>query len=84
MRDSHSIELACLKKEWERRRKKNIASSWFGTFTMLSCATGSLIGWETLEDEWCVVVKAYMLIVSEILRDFFVLSYVACPRYPCI
>ena len=37
-----------------------------------------------LEDEWYVVIKAYKLTVFEILRDVFVLSYIACPRYPCI
>ena len=36
----------------------------------------------TLEDEWYIVIKAYKLTVFEILRDFFVLSYIACPRYP--
>ena len=39
---------------------------------------------KTLEDEWYVVIKAYKLTVFEILRDFFVLSYIACPRYPYI
>ena len=39
---------------------------------------------KTLEDEWYVVIKAYKLTVFDILRDFFVLSYIACPRYPYI
>jgi len=39
---------------------------------------------KTLEDEWYVVIKAYKLTVFEILRDFFVLSYIVCPRYPYI
>ena len=39
---------------------------------------------KALEDEWYVVIKAYKLTVFEILRDFFVLSYIACPRYPYI
>jgi len=38
----------------------------------------------TLEDEWYVVIKAYKLTVFEILRDFFVLSYIACLCYPYI
>jgi len=39
---------------------------------------------KTLDDEWYVVIKAYKLTVFEILRDFNVLSYIACPRYPYI
>ena len=37
---------------------------------------------KTLDDEWYVVIKAYKLTVLEILRNFFALSYIACPRYP--
>jgi len=33
-------------------------------------------------NEWYVVIKAYKLTVFEILRNFFVLSYIACPCYP--
>ena len=39
---------------------------------------------KTLYDEWYVVMKAFKLTVFEILRIFFVLSYIACPRYPYI
>ena len=39
---------------------------------------------KTLEDEWYVVIKVYKLTVFEILRDFFVLSYIAWPHYPYI
>ena len=39
---------------------------------------------KTLDDEWYVVIKAYKLTVFEILRNFFVLSYIARPRYPYI
>ena len=39
---------------------------------------------KTLEDEQYVVIKAYKFIVFEIWRDFNVLSYIACPRYPYI
>jgi len=51
VRDSDSTELARLKKKKEERRKKEkhfarFASSWFGTFAMLSRATGSLAGHE--------------------------------------
>jgi len=45
---SCSIELACLKKKEEEERKHlaRFASSWFGTFVMLSHITGSLVGHE--------------------------------------
>jgi len=39
---------------------------------------------KTLGDEWYVVIKAYKLTVFDISRNFFVLSYIACPRYPYI
>ena len=39
---------------------------------------------KTLEDECYVFIKAYKLAVFEILGDFFVLPYIACPRYPYI
>ena len=39
---------------------------------------------KTLEDEQYVVIKAYKFTVLEIWRDFNVLSYIACPRYPYI
>ena len=39
---------------------------------------------KTLGDEWYVVIKAYKLTVFDILRDFLVLPYIACPRYPYI
>ena len=51
---------------------------------MLSRDIGSLVGHENTEDEQCVVIKAYKLTVFEIWRDFNVLSYIACPRYPYI
>jgi len=36
------------------------------------------------KDQPYVVIKAYKFIVFEIWRDFNVLSYIACPRYPYI
>ena len=39
---------------------------------------------KTLEDEWYIVIMAYKLAVFDILGDFLVLPYIACPRYPCI
>jgi len=39
---------------------------------------------KTLEDEQHVVIKAYKFTIFEIWRDFNVLSYIACPRYPYI
>jgi len=39
---------------------------------------------KALGDEWYVVIKLYKLTVFDILRDFFVLPYIACPRSPYI
>ena len=39
---------------------------------------------KTLKDGWYVVINAYKLTVFEIWGDIFVLSYIACPRYPYI
>ena len=39
---------------------------------------------KTLEDEQYIVIKAYKFTVCEIWRDFNVLSYIVCPRYPYI
>ena len=45
---------------------------------------GVLLVMKTLEDEQYVVIKAYKFTVFEIWRDFNVLPYIACPRYPYI
>ena len=45
---------------------------------------GVLLVMKTLEDEQYVVIMAYKFTVFEIWRDFNVLSYIACPRYPYI
>jgi len=37
---------------------------------------------KTLEDAWYVAINAYQFTVFEIWRDFFLLAYIACPRYP--
>ena len=39
---------------------------------------------KTLEDEQYVVIKAYKFTTFEIWRDFDVLSYIVCPRYPTL
>ena len=39
---------------------------------------------KTLEGEQYVVIKAYKLTFFEIWRDFNVLPYIACQRYPYI
>ena len=39
---------------------------------------------KTLDDEWYIVIKAYKLTVFEISINFFVWSYIACPRYSYI
>ena len=80
-----SIELARLKKE---ERRKNIwpvlrvpglvPSRYFLAPLGVSFVV------KTLRDEWYVVIKAYKLTVFDILRDFLVLPYIACPRYPYI
>jgi len=54
----------------------SFASSWFGTFAMLSRTTESLVGHESTRRQ-----KAYKLAVFE---NFFVLPYIVCPHYPYI
>ena len=61
-----NFELAHLKK---RNKRKTFC---FGTFVMFLCATRSLVGHETQEDEWYVVTKAYKF---TILRVSFTFSY---------
>jgi len=39
---------------------------------------------KTLEDGWYIDINAYEFAVFEIWGDIFVLSYIACPRYPYI
>ena len=83
-----SIELARLKKEERRRRKKNnlavlLLFGWVLSRCFLA-PLGVLLVMKTLEDEQYVVLKAYKLAVLEILRNLFVLAYIACPRYPYI
>ena len=88
VKESRKFELARLKKKEEEERKKNI---WpvlqVLCLVLLRCfltPLGVLLVIQTLEDEWYVVIKAYKLAVFEILGDFFVLPYIACPRYPYI
>ena len=52
---------------------------WFGTFAMLFSTTGCVVVMKTLEDERQGVITAYKLAVLEILRNLFVLAYIACP-----
>jgi len=76
------------KKKKKERRKKNIWPVLRVPGLVLSrcflVPLWVLLVIKTLEDEWYVVIKAYKLTFFEILRDFFVLSYIACPRYPYI
>jgi len=51
---------------------------------MLFHATRHVVGHEALENERYVVIKAYKFTIFEILGEFFVLTYIACPRYPYI
>jgi len=39
---------------------------------------------KALEDVQDVVIKTYKFTIFQIWRDFNVLSYIACPRYPYI
>jgi len=86
VRDSDTSELARLKKKEER--KKNISPILRAPGLVPSrcflAPLGDLLVMKTLDDEWYVVIKAYKLTVFEIWRDFNVLSYIACPRYPYI
>ena len=45
---------------------------------------GVLFVMKTLKDEQWAVIMAYKLAIFEILRDFFVLTYIKRPRYPYI
>ena len=87
MRGSRSTEPADLKKKEERK-----TFGLFCEFLVWYFCDAFSRHWEscwstimkTLEGEWYVVIKAYKLAVFEILGDFFVLPYIACPRYPYI
>ena len=74
--------------ELARLKKKNISPISRAPGLVLSrcflAPLGDLLVMKTLDDEWYIVIKAYKLTVFEILRNFFVLSYIACPRYPYI
>jgi len=80
MREVDAVELA--------RLKKNILTvllllSWVLTRCFLT-PLGVLLVMKKLEDEQYVAIKAYKLTIFEIWRDFHVLPYIACPRYPYI
>ena len=69
MRDSHNLELAHLKNERREITFYVIAhflSYWFGTFSMLSCTTGSLVGHENTQRGWYVAIDTNKFIVFEI------------------
>ena len=51
---------------------------------MLFVTLGVLLVMKRVEDEWYVAIKAYKFAVFEILRDFFVLAWIACTSYPYI
>jgi len=53
------------------------AAFWFGTFATIFHASRSLVGHETLKDEWYITTKAYQFTM---MKDF-ALSYIVCPCY---
>jgi len=67
-------------KEEEEKHFGHLATFRFGTFMVLFHSTRHVIGHEAFENEWHVI-KAYKFNNFE---RFFVLSYIACPRYPYI
>ena len=65
----------------------HLATFWFGTLVMFFHATGHVVHHENTRrgTVWCYKGLAmYKLAVFEILRDFFVLSYIGCPHYPYV
>ena len=60
----------------------HMVTFWFGTFAMLFCTTGCVVGHE---NTWrgSVLYKVYKFTIFEILKDFFASSYtyVACLHY---
>ena len=88
VKESRKFELARLKKKKKKEKHFGcLVTFWFGAFTMLSrcflAPLGVFFVMKTLENERCVT-TAYKLAVLEILRNVFVLAYIACPRYPYI
>ena len=84
IKESPSFELKKKVKKKERKKEKHFGSLmtfWFSFFVMLFCATRRVVGHEAHENEWYYVTKAYNFTCFE---GFFVLSYIACPRYPYI
>ena len=73
--DWGNVELSCLKKEEEERKKENNLPVLRVPGEVLSrrffAMRGVLSVMKTLEDERYVVIKAYKCTVSEIRRDFF-------------
>ena len=80
VKESLYFELAHLKKKKKKKEKHfgRLAIFWFGTFAMLFHVIGLVVHHETLEDEWYIAIR---FTVFEILKDFFVLSYIACLHY---
>ena len=78
--------------DWRRRGRKKekhfgrLVTFWFGTFAMLFSATGCVFRHENTR-RWtvgCYNGLYKKLAVLEILRNLFVLAYIACPCYPYI
>ena len=88
MKESHNFELARLKEKKKKKKKEKHFGCpvifWLGTFAMFLHATTILVGYETLEDEWYIVIKASKFTVFETSRDCFVFSYIVYLCYPYI
>jgi len=81
VQESRKFEPARLKKKKKEKHFGRLATFWFGAFAMLFSTTGCVFHHEIERQD---VITAYNLAVLEILRNLFVLAYIACPRYPYI
>jgi len=57
------------------------AAFWFGTFATIFHATRSLVGHETLRDEWYITTKAYQFTMTRDFLYYPILCAHAIPTY---
>ena len=84
MKESRNFELAHLKKKKMKEKLLGcVVTSWFHTFAMLICFTECIVGHETLNGEWQVVIKACKSTIFDIFENFYSgISHVhAIPEY---